>query len=240
MPDLKSVLFATVIHVGSTLRYQKILYLYQEKRPYILILFLIPENTVFILFLIQFKQCLNWYFQYKDWYFQALKTIQIFLWYFILILYWKSAAAFPVLVLPCRSDLLRHFQRIYKTGLSAVMKRITAWRYRKMSFLSGSSSFAKRYSFSVPRVSKCSVDWTFSENPFPSWSLLWLLTRRYNKALWIFLWVSKRFELCHILFSWNTAAFLSCPWKEKGLKSDWQQAFVNVCDYVLIIREVLS
>ena len=59
-------------------------------------------------------------------------------------------------------------------------------------------------------------------------SLLWLLTRRYNKALWICLWVSKRFELCHILFSWNTAAFLSCPWKEKGLLSVWLQAFVNV------------
>ena len=64
-------------------------------------------------------------------------------------------------------------------------------------------------------------------------SLLWLLTRRYNKALWMSLWVSKRFELCHILFSWNTAAFLSCPWKEKGLLSVWLQAFVNISAVVV-------
>lgn len=72
-------------------------------------------------------------------------------------------------------------------------------------------------------------------------SLLWLLTRRYNKALWIFLWVSKRFELCHILFSWNTAAFLSCPWKEKGLLSVWLQAFVNIhFDLSVLVSDLYS
>ena len=54
-------------------------------------------------------------------------------------------------------------------------------------------------------------------------SLLWLLTRRYNKALWIFLWVSKRFELCHILFSWNTAAFYPVRKKKKACcRSDFK------------------
>ena len=54
-------------------------------------------------------------------------------------------------------------------------------------------------------------------------SLLWLLTRRYNKALWMSLWVSKRFELCHILFSWNTAAFYPVRKKKKACcRSDFK------------------